>query len=116
MAGQESGKVVAQNPPASATSVVSPNVNLLITGPSTAPSYVMPNLAGLTLASATQALGDAGVRVGTVTAVPATPGTSPIESTVTAPPPGPGSIIASQSPAPGQRIQEGATVNFEVRP
>ena len=113
--GQEAGKVIAQNPPANATSVASPNVNLLTTGLATAPSYVMPNLIGLTLASATQALGDAGVRVGVVTGV-STPDAVTTDPAVPAPPPGPASIIASQSPAPGQRISEGVSVNFEVRP
>jgi len=36
-------------------------------------------------------------------------------ATVSAPQPSPASIIVSQTPAPGQRVLAGATVNFEVR-
>jgi len=117
MPGQETGKVVAQSPPANATSVASPNISLLATGQSTPPSYVMPNLAGLTLVSATQSLKDAGVHVGTVT-IPTIVPSDPNAPAVAAPAasPGPASIVVSQSPAPGQRVQEGAAVNFEVRP
>jgi beta-lactam-binding protein with PASTA domain len=118
--GQESGKVVAQNPPANATSVASPNISLLTTSSGAASSYVMPNLAGLTLASATQALKDGGAHVGTVTVVIAAGDANAAAAAAPAPPslppPGPASIIVSQSPAPGQRIQEGSAVNFEVRP
>ena len=123
MPGQEDGKVIAQSPPANATSVASPNISLLTTTRSNPPSYVMPNLAGLTLASATQSLKDAGVHVGTVSAVSATPGdpatpdvATPPSPSVPAAPPGPASVVVSQTPAPGQRVQEGAAVNFEVRP
>jgi beta-lactam-binding protein with PASTA domain len=59
----------------------------------------MPNLRGRQLADAAQALQQAGLKLGTVTATEAgaTPGT-----------------ILKQSPAPGQRVTPGMTVNFEV--
>jgi len=120
MAGPAEGQVIAQSPPANATSVASPNIDLLTTTPANPPSYVMPNLAGLTLASATQALKDAGVHVGAVTLPASVPGDpnipAPAVPAAPAPLPGPASIVVSHTPAPGQRIQEGAAVNFEVRP
>ena len=116
MPGQEFGKVIAQNPPANAGNVVSPNVSLLAAAQSVAASYVMPNLAGSTLASATQALKDAGMHVGAVSAVSIAPDANPSSPPPPAAPAGPASIIVSQSPAPGQRVQEGASINFEVRP
>ncbi len=124
--GQEYGKVIAQSPPANATSAASPNINLLTGAASGPPSYVMPNLTGLTLASATQSLKDAGVHVGSVSVQSSSPSDAsspvpvapavPIAPAAPAAPPGPASIVVSQSPAPGQRVQEGAAVNFEVRP
>jgi len=109
--GQDAGTVLAQNPAANSTSVTSPSVNLLLSGAPSAHSYVMPNFVGSPLASATKALTDARMHVGTVSAVPAAPGdtTPPV-------PIGPTAIIVSQIPALGQRVQEGQAVNFEVRP
>lgn len=122
MPGQADGKVIAQSPPANAASVASPNINLLTSAASSPPSYVMPNFGGLTLAAATQSLKDAGVHVGSVSVqsgsasdagspVPVAPATPSTPASL-----GPTSIVVSQSPAPGQRVQEGAAVNFEVRP
>jgi len=109
--GQDAGVVLAQSPPANSTSVTSPNVSLLTTGTAAPHSYVMPSFYGSPLASASKALNDARLRVGNVTAVAAAPGD------LTPPAPiGPGSIVVSQTPAPGQRVQEGQPVNFEVRP
>ncbi|HVP42298.1 MAG TPA: PASTA domain-containing protein [Terriglobales bacterium] len=92
-------QVLAQSPPANATSVASPKVNLLVSAPEESQAYVMPNLRGRQLADAAQALQQAGLKLGTVTATEAgaTPGT-----------------ILKQSPAPGQRVTPGMTVNFEV--
>jgi beta-lactam-binding protein with PASTA domain len=109
--GQDAGKVIAQSPPANSTSVLSPNVNLLTTGPPAPQSYVMPNFVGSPIASATKALNDAHLHVGSLTGIPAEPGDlNPVM------PIGPASMIVSQTPAPGQRVQEGQPVNFDVRP
>ncbi len=109
--GHDAGMVLAQSPPANSTSVLSPNVNLLTTGPPTPQSYVMPNFVGSPLASASQALKDAHLHVGNLTQTP------PAAGDTTPPMPiGPASMIVSQTPAPGQRVQEGQPVNFEVRP
>jgi beta-lactam-binding protein with PASTA domain len=109
--GRDAGTVIAQSPPANSTSVTSPNVSLLTAGPPQPQAYVMPSFVGAPLASATRALGDARIHVGTVTAAPDVPGDpAPLA------PVGSASIILSQTPAPGQRVQEGQPVNFEVRP
>ncbi len=109
--GHEPGTVIAQSPPANSTSVTSPNVSLLMTAPTAPQAYVMPSFLGAPLASATQALKEAHLRLGSTSVVPSPPGdtTPPL-------PIGPASIIVSQTPAPGQRVQEGQPVNFDLRP
>ena len=109
--GQIAGIVLAQNPAANSTHMTSPRVSLLMTGSAAVPSYVMPSFVGAPLASATKALADARMRVGSVNAATPAPGdlTPPVAI-------GPASIIMSQIPAMGQRVQEGQAVNFEVRP
>jgi len=123
-------QVASQSPPANASGVAAPKINLLVSaGPETA-SYVMPNLIGQPLGSATLTLQDAGMKVGRVSmiappsadqqqAAPAT-GTSvsngPVSPVPTPPStPNAASMIVSQTPAAGQKIVSGSTVNFEVR-
>ncbi len=109
--GKDAGIVISQSPPANSTSVTSPNVSLLTAGPAQQQAYVMPSFIGSPLASATKALDNARIHVGSVTATPDVPGdAAPLA------PIGPASIILSQTPAPGQRVQEGQPVNFDVRP
>jgi beta-lactam-binding protein with PASTA domain len=130
-------QVVSQNPPANASGVAAPKINLLITSASEPVAYVMPNFIGQPLGSATLALQDGGMRVGKVSLIPApavntTPGTtqpapggSQSASTVpqialgspqvAASQPNSASMIVTQSPAPGQRVVAGTVVNFEVR-
>jgi beta-lactam-binding protein with PASTA domain len=111
MAGRDAGTVIAQSPPANSTSVTSPNVSLLTGGAAQPQAFVMPSFVGSPLASATKTLGEAHLHVGSVSAAPDVPGdAAPLA------PIGPASIILSQTPAPGQRVQEGQPVNFEVRP
>ena len=109
--GQIAGMVLAQNPAANSTHMTSPRVSLLMTGSATVPSYVMPSFVGAPLASATKALADARMRLGSVNAAPAAPGDTSPPAAI-----GPASIVVSQVPAMGQRVQEGQAVNFEVRP
>ncbi len=111
-------RVVSQSPPANANGVAAPKISLLISdGPAPA-EYVMPNLTGQPLGSATLALQDAGMKVGKVSVVPPAP--QPGEAQTAPPPysspePSPASMIVTQTPAPGQKITEGTAVNFEVR-
>src|SRR5216684_4041484 len=70
-------QVISQSPPANASGVSAPKINLLV-GDGPAPAiYVMPNLTGQPLGSAMLALQDAGIRVGRVTVLPPP---SPFES------------------------------------
>jgi beta-lactam-binding protein with PASTA domain len=130
-------QVVSQNPPANANGVAAPKINLLVTSAGEPAAFIMPNLTGQPLGSATLALQDAGMRVGRVSVIPVpavnpTPGTTqpapggsqaaptvsqtaPIAPQVTPAQPNPASMIVTQSPAPGQKIVAGTFVNFEVR-
>lgn len=108
-------QVIAQSPPANASGVAVPKISLLISdGPET-PSYVMPDLGGQPLGSATLALQDAGLKVGKVEVLPPA---STVESAAGAPLvplPSAASLIVTQTPAPGEKVVAGAAVNFEVR-
>lgn len=109
--GQDAGTVIAQSPPANSATMTSPSISLLTTDPPAPQAYVMPNFVGSPLASATRALAAARLHVGSLSTAPAAPGDP------TPPRPiGVASMIVSQTPARGQRVQEGQPVNFEVRP
>jgi beta-lactam-binding protein with PASTA domain len=112
-------QVVSQSPPANASGVAVPKINLLVSRGPQPTAFVMPNFVGQPLGSVTVALQDAGIRVGKVSVVPAAP---PVENPAAAtatpvpvPPPGAASMIVTQSPGPGQKIVAGAAVSFEVR-
>src|ERR1039458_5208976 len=111
-------QVISQSPPPNASGVSAPKINLLVSdGPEPA-IYVMPNLTGQPLGSATLALQDAGIKVGRVSALaPACPGepqAAPIAPSAVSEA-SPASMIVTQTPAPGQKITAGSAVNFEVR-
>ncbi|HVM92524.1 MAG TPA: PASTA domain-containing protein [Terriglobales bacterium] len=119
-------QVVSQNPPANANGVSAPKINLLVDSGAEAATYVMPNLTGQPLGSATLSLQDAGMRVGkvSVAAAPAAgaavlngsrSGTAPQLNLLPPSQPGPASMIVTQSPAPGQKVVAGTAINFEVR-
>jgi beta-lactam-binding protein with PASTA domain len=116
-------RVISQSPPANASGVSAPKINLLVSDGPEPPVYLMPNLTGQPLGSATLALQDAGIKVGKVSVIPPQPPTilpsGELEAAPVAPPavtePGAASMIVSQNPAPGQKIVSGGTVNFEVR-
>lgn len=128
LAGAPPGQVISQNPPANASGVAAPKISLLVTSAAEPPSYVMPNFVGQSLGSATRALQEAGMKLGTVTiaaapspsAPPPGPQGTPAPATTPAPVPAPQitpvSTISSQNPAAGQQVFAGATINFEVKP
>lgn len=137
--GTPADQVLAQSPPANASGIAVPKISLLVSGAAAPVAYIMPSFTGQPLGSVNQKLLDAGFRLGNVTAIaPAlpsessTPSTSPPsnspqsltsspaplmqpQAATNAAQPNPASLIVSQSPAPGQRVNAGATVNFEVR-
>jgi beta-lactam-binding protein with PASTA domain len=106
------GQVVAQAPPPNASGVSAPKISLLVTAPAQPQALVMPSFIGQPLGSGTQALQDAGLRVGSVTAA-STPEGSPATPPASAP--SAASIIVSQNPAAGEKVMVGAAVEFGVR-
>lgn len=115
-------QVLSQSPPANASGVSAPKISLLISDGPEPQTYVMPNLTGQPLGSATLALQDAGIKVGKVSVLPP-PSAQPSPGEPQAEPiapaavsePNAASMIVSQTPAPGQKITAGSAVNFEVR-
>jgi len=118
MPGAPPDQVLAQSPPPNASGISAPRISLLVTTTAPSQAFVMPSFIGQPLGSVNLALLDAGFHVGNVTVAP-TPSdnsSTPGIAGGTAPPqPSPASIIVSQNPTPGQRVNAGATVNFEVR-
>jgi len=117
MRGTTADQVLAQSPPPNASGVSVPRISLLVSAGAPASVFVMPSFVGQPLGSVNLSLLDAGFRVGNVTvaAVPQIESAGAAVSTGNPPQPSPASIIVSQSPASGQRVLAGATVNFEVR-
>ena len=114
MPGMNADQVLAQNPPPNASGVSVPRLSLLVTSPSQTPAFVMPSFIGQTLGTVNLAVLDAGFHVGNVT-VAAIPSDNSSITLITPPQPSPASIIVSQTPAAGMRVNAGATINFEVR-
>jgi beta-lactam-binding protein with PASTA domain len=77
----------------------------------------MPSFIGQPLGTVNLTLLDAGFHVGAVTVSPGLPEITNSPTPQQAPPsqPSPASIVVSQSPTPGQRINAGTSINFEVR-
>lgn len=113
--GSAADQVIAQSPNANASGVSMPKISLLITGPPPPQAFVMPSFVGAPLGSANRSLLDAGFRLGNVTML--TPSSTDAAATGAAPAAqaNAASIVVSQSPPPGQKVNAGAAVNFEVR-
>jgi beta-lactam-binding protein with PASTA domain len=119
VSGVPGDQVIAQSPSPSATSISAPKINLLAAQSPQPQAFVMPSFIGQTISAATEALKDAGLRVGNVSMTAplpnvAAPGGTPVPSA--APPqPSPASIIVSQNPRPGDKVVADSVVSFEVR-
>ena len=131
--GATAGQVLAQDPPANATDVAAPKVNLLVASDAAPNAYVMPSFLGRPLGSVALAIKSAGFTLGKVTTADqsasiasptavAAPVQAPQSTPV--PPPSapatpnassPAAIIVGQQPVPGQRILAGAEIRFLVR-
>ncbi len=117
------GQVLAQSPPPNARDVAAPKISLLLADPAPPQALVMPSFIGQPLTTAKLILQNAGLRLGNVSqaGAPASPATAPTAASApSAPPPvpftpPPNSIVASQNPAPGEKVLAGGAVNFEVR-
>jgi beta-lactam-binding protein with PASTA domain len=103
-------QVVAQAPPPNASGVAAPKISLLVAAPSQPQALVMPSFVGQPLGTVTQTAQDAGLHIGTVTIA-----ALPENSTPTTPAPSPASMIVTQNPTAGEKVIEGAALNFEVR-
>ena len=97
-------RVIAQSPLASARSVSSPKISLLFGTPAAPQAFVMPSFVGQPLGSVALALKAAGFHEPKATAAPDA-----------ALPVSPGSIIVSQTPAPGEKVELGEAIDFQVR-
>ncbi len=104
-------QVLAQAPPPNASGVSAPKISLLVATSSQPQAFVMPSFVGQQLGSTIEAIRNAGMKVGNVTAAAPPQGSTG----ATVPPPFPGSTIVTQSPAAGEKVLTGATVSFEVR-
>jgi eukaryotic-like serine/threonine-protein kinase len=105
-------QVLAQSPGANAAQVVTPKISLLVTTAADPEMFVMPNFAGQPLGSVSRTLQDAGFKVGNVSVALPPEDQGAIAEIGE---PSPASIVVLQSPAAGQKVAAGTTVNFEVR-
>lgn len=108
-------QVVSQSPPANASGISAPKISLLVSAGPEPAAYVMPDLTGQPLGSATIALQEAGMQVGKVSVLPQSTQGVPQATPSAASEPNAASMIVTQIPASGEKIAVGATVNFEVR-
>lgn len=83
MPGTPADQVLAQSPPANASQVAAPKINLLVTAAVDGQAYVMPSFIGQPLGTASRALQDSGFKLGNIS-VAQTPAngatTSPVNS------------------------------------
>jgi len=93
-------QVVAQQPPANASGISSPTINLLVTAPPDVQSFVMPDFSGMRTAEAIRAVQTAGLRLG---------GMNEVSDANTA-----AGTILRQFPAAGQKVTAGSSVTFYV--
>ena len=92
--------VVAQDPPPAATEVRTPTVNLLISGGEEPPAYLCPRFIGQPIADVRRILEKNGFKIGQVTPVPASGGSS--------------GAVLTQDPLSGSKIGPDAVFSFQV--
>jgi beta-lactam-binding protein with PASTA domain len=109
------GTVLAQDPPAHAQGIARPSINLLVAAPedNAADGFVMPDLTGMTLASAQGALAKVGIKSAAphfvdVSVGPVGSGDAPPRMPVK-----PGAVLAQQPPA-GSRVDQSTLVKLTV--
>jgi eukaryotic-like serine/threonine-protein kinase len=68
--GIPTDQVVAQSPPANTADILAPNISLLLTADSQPQAFVMPSFLGQPLGAVSQALENAGFKLGNVTMAP----------------------------------------------
>ena len=109
------GTVLAQDPPAHAQGIARPSINLLVAAPEedSPDGYVMPDLTGMTLASAEGALAKVGIKSAAphfvdVAVGPVGSGDAPPRMPVK-----PGAVLAQQ-PAAGSRVDQSTLLKLTV--
>jgi beta-lactam-binding protein with PASTA domain len=126
-------QVIAQSPTPDAQQIATPSVNLLTSEPAAAEAFVMPDFVGSKLSEAGAAIRAAGLSVGIITTAPSAPPAATNSDSAGAPTPTAASsgnrtaakrpsparassdaTIIHQTPAAGQRVFPGNTVQFEV--
>jgi beta-lactam-binding protein with PASTA domain len=117
--GMPADRVLSQSPPANASDISAPKISLLVSDSSPPKAFVMPSFIGQSVGTATSELRDGGLQAGKVSiAVPSTD-TNVLTATPSSPPSpilaSGASVIVSQNPIQGQKVIEGASVNFVVR-
>jgi len=109
------GTVIAQDPPAHAQGIARPSVNLLVAAASDdePDGFLMPELVGMTFASAQATLGRVGIHTAAPTMVNVA--VAPVGSGEQPPRPlvKPGSVLA-QTPMAGARIDQSTMVHLSV--
>jgi beta-lactam-binding protein with PASTA domain len=125
-------QVLSQSPPPNASQMSAPKLSLLVSEAAPPQAFVMPSFVGQPLGSATSVLQSAGFRLGSATMIvvpPSPPPPAPVAGAaqpspttpeqapapVVAASPTPASIIVSQSPLAGEKINAGSAVSFQVR-
>jgi len=103
--GIPADQVLAQNPTANASELVTPKINLLVSSAPESQAYVMPSFVGQLLGNASSALQDEGFNLGNVTMASIVEAPDQAPSTTPAPPaqPSPASIIVSQTEPRGRK-------------
>jgi len=112
-AAVEDGTVLAQDPPAHSQGIAQPSVNILVAAPDTTPpdGYVLPDMTGLPVITATDQLTKLGLKVDTPTYADVS--VPPVGTGDTPPPPptAPGSVIA-QEPMAGARVDQNTIIKL----
>jgi len=112
-AAVEDGTVLAQDPPAHSQGIAQPSVNILVAAPDTTPpdGYVLPDMTGLPVITATDQLTKLGLKVDTPTYADVL--VPPVGTGDTPPPPptAPGSVIA-QEPMAGARVDQNTIIKL----
>jgi beta-lactam-binding protein with PASTA domain len=114
MPGTPADQVLAQSPPANASQVASPKINLLVTAAVDGQAYVMPSFTGQPLGTASRALEDSGFKLGNISVAQAPANaatTSPANSASGANPAGATAATPALSPpAPAISAQSSSSL------
>lgn len=113
--GVEAGQVAAQQPGANANNATAPRVSLLVASAAEPVSFVMPSFAGETLASAAEAIKNAGMKLGNVAAHAPLQAGVPFSAPTALEVPSMAAIVVGQVPAACERVQEGQTITLQVQ-